>query len=254
MRQERKRVTTSFFGFDTVRPQPGCGRFSQAHNPFAGLSNRQDDGDALEFEETYDGLGDQLDETDDAFNDDTFGDAAGSTTTGPVGKDFDFFGQTAKVSGAIDEEHVLFNRQHPGSKPAPARVPAAAMPAAYNYNPHPAYKPSRTGYEKYKDESFDDLQVDATLWGVAPKKQATPAAGAAASAAAASSQAAAAAAANRKFLSLEEVEAQMRAQQKPVQPGAPSRLTKLRYSNLRGLKRDISFPCRARPCPDSFSS
>ena len=28
---------------------------------------------SLDFEDTYDGLGDELDETDDAFNDETFG-------------------------------------------------------------------------------------------------------------------------------------------------------------------------------------
>jgi hypothetical protein len=32
----------------------------------------------IDFEDTYDGLGDALDETDDVFNDDTFG----GTTTG----------------------------------------------------------------------------------------------------------------------------------------------------------------------------
>ncbi|KAG7112669.1 DNA topoisomerase 2-associated protein pat1 like [Verticillium longisporum] len=45
-----------------------------AHDPFAGLSHRTgDNDDAMDFEDTYDGLGDQLDESGDAFNDDTFG-------------------------------------------------------------------------------------------------------------------------------------------------------------------------------------
>jgi len=73
----------SFFGFDTALPRdrghntsaPG---FSQAADPFAGLSRQEDDDDALDFEDTYDGLGDQLDETDDAFNDDTFGGGSSS--------------------------------------------------------------------------------------------------------------------------------------------------------------------------------
>src|SRR5688500_10907204 len=102
----------SFFGFDSSRHNPAATGFSQAHNPFAGLSNREDEGDVLEFEDTYDGLGDHLEETGDAFNDDTFGDTAG-LNTGPVGKDFDFFNTTAKVADAIEEEHVRFTRQQP---------------------------------------------------------------------------------------------------------------------------------------------
>ncbi|CAI4210930.1 unnamed protein product [Parascedosporium putredinis] len=118
-----------------------------AHDPFSGLSNDAggDEG-ALEFDDTYDGLGDQLDETDDAFNDDTFGD------TGP---------------------------------------------------------PARTGYEKYKDtEAVPDLHVDHSIWGTAPSKTASqptsqpqPAAQQAPSS-------------GRKVMSLEEVEAAMRAQAK----------------------------------------
>ncbi|KAK6463641.1 hypothetical protein DFJ63DRAFT_318688 [Scheffersomyces coipomensis] len=57
----------SFFGFD----------------PSAPPSNRGQN-EAYDFEETYDGLGDQLDEGDDAFNTDTFGNADN------IGKDFDF--------------------------------------------------------------------------------------------------------------------------------------------------------------------
>ena len=223
----------SFFGFDTSGHNQAQAGFSQAHNPFAGLSGReeQEEGDALEFEETYDGLGDRLEETNDAFNDDTFGDSVGPTS-GPVGKDFDFFGQTAKVSDAIEEEHVLFNRQHPTSKPAPAQVPAAALPASYNYNPHPAYKPSRSGYEKYKEEPFDDLQVDATLWGVAPKKQPTPATSAPAQPPAAA----------RKFLSLEEVEAQMRAQSKPAPFAEPSLGPQVSMPQSQGFDAGYQFP------------
>src|SRR5690349_6342284 len=142
----------SFFGFDASRHNPAATGFSQAHNPFAGLSNREDEGDALEFEETYDGLGDQLEETGDAFNDDTFGDTAGLDTR-PVGNDFDFFGTTAQVSTAIEEEHIRFTRQQPAARVAQptAQVPAHAMPqptvpgpSSYGYYPQPApYKPAR---------------------------------------------------------------------------------------------------------------
>jgi DNA topoisomerase 2-associated protein PAT1 len=211
----------SFFGFDTNRHNPAAAGFSQAHNPFAGLSSRDDDGDALEFEETYDGLGNQLEETGDSFNDDTFGDTAG-VAPGPVGKDFDFFGQTAQVATAIEEEHVRFHRQAPAAK---ISQPAAqyntqvfqqqptAGPSSYGYaSQAPSHKPARTGYEKYSNEPVAELQVDAALWGVAPKKQPQQAPPAPIPVAAP------AAAPSRKFMSLEEVEAQMRAQSKKAAP------------------------------------
>ena len=213
----------SFFGFE---PNVVGAGFSQARDPFAGLSKLQDDGDALEFEDTYDGLGDQLDETDDVFNDDTFGDS--NITAAPVGKDFDFFGQTAKVANAIEEEHVRFNRQAPITRAAqPTDQPAASLPStrgpsatsSYGYaQPSTSYKPARTGYEKYSQEPVGELQVDAALWGVAPKKQQPPPAQPAAAASAVTS-----ASTSRKVLSLEEVEAQMRAQaKKTIQQASPS--------------------------------
>ncbi|KAK1752225.1 topoisomerase II-associated protein PAT1 [Echria macrotheca] len=212
----------SFFGFDTRKPAVTGAGFSQARDPFAGLSEQVDDGEALEFEDTYDGLGDQLDETDDVFNDDTFGDTSGITAA-PVGKDFDFFGQTAKVANAIDEEHVRFNRQAPVARAAQPNIqPSAAAslaqvpvttPSSYNYA-SASQKPARTGYEKYNQEPVAELQVDAALWGVAPKKQ-QPTQPAEVSAPTA--------APSRKFMSVEEVEAQMRAQaKKPVQQAVPS--------------------------------
>ncbi|KAK0721731.1 topoisomerase II-associated protein PAT1 [Lasiosphaeria miniovina] len=217
----------SSFGFDSTRHNPAATGFSQARNPFAGLSNRDDDGDALEFEDTYDGLGDQLDETDDVFNNDTFGDTSGLTSA-PVGKDFDFFGQTAKVANAIEEEHVRFQRQQPASKvvqPAAqtfARIPTEAPVSRYASQPVP-YKPARTGYEKYSQEPVAELQVDAALWGVAPKKQPTPAAAPAPASAPAQASSSTPAPAGRKMMSLEEVEAQMRAQpKKPAQQATPS--------------------------------
>ena len=147
--------------------------FSQSHDPFADLAEHGNDVDALDFEDTYDGLGDQLDETDDAFNDDTFGGDAGPSNA-PVGKDFDFFGQTAQVAGAIEEEHFRFHRQQPPPKYA-APAPAHSFDTGYTYQAAP--KPARSGYEKYKDpEPASDLQIDASIWGVAPKKPSTPAA------------------------------------------------------------------------------
>jgi len=159
----------------------------------------------LDFEDTYDGLGDQLDETDDVFNEDTFGgdDVAAKK---PVGKDFDFFGQTAKVADAISEEQMRFTRQQPASKVAP---PTSVPLTTQTY-----VQPARSGYERYKDPGYlDDLQPDADLWGTGPPKTKTVPTSAAP--------------VGRKMMSLEEVEAAMRAQAKkpaPVQSipqGAP---------------------------------
>ncbi|PHH88315.1 hypothetical protein CDD83_7695 [Cordyceps sp. RAO-2017] len=203
----------SFFGFDTSgRHNTAAPGFSQAQDPFAGLSGRDDlGGDALEFDDTYDGLGDQLDETDDAFNDDTFG---GETTgSAPVGKDFDFFGQTAKVADALEEEHLRFNRQQPRSS-----VSKAQPVETVQYAGQQAHRPARTGYEKYQSaEPVPDLHVDQSIWGIGAPK----AASAAPVPAPAATQLAAQPAqppSSRKIMSLEEVEAAMRAQtKKPAQ-------------------------------------
>ncbi|KAI5921693.1 topoisomerase II-associated protein PAT1 [Camillea tinctor] len=193
--------------------------FGQTYDPFAELSHHDDIDEALDFEDTYDGLGEQLDEGDDAFNDDTFGDTGVSNA--PVGKDFDFFGQTAKVSDAMEEEHQRFTRQQPvpkSTQPAAFQGYDTGYSAGYSYH-QPAPKPARTGYEKYKQpEPVSELQVDASIWGTAPRKTHTPVA---------TTQAPAqpsAPPASRKMMSLEEVEASMRAQAKahaaaqPVQP------------------------------------
>jgi DNA topoisomerase 2-associated protein PAT1 len=143
-----------------------------------------------------------LDETDDVFNDDTFGlDEPAVASKKPVGKDFDFFGQTAKVSSAINEEQLRFSRQQPVARAPPAT-------SAYS---QPAPKPARSGYERYKEPQYvPDMQVDASLWGVAPKRPGP--------AIAAEAPAPAAQAGGRKMMSLEEVEAAMRAQaKKPAQ-------------------------------------
>ncbi|KAK3339097.1 topoisomerase II-associated protein PAT1 [Neurospora tetraspora] len=206
----------SFFNFDQSRHNTAAPGFSQAHDPFASLANREEEAEEIDFEDTYDGLGDQLDETDDVFNDDTFGGDTGEP--GPVGKDFDFFGQTAKVANAIEEENVRFSRQQPAARaPQPVAQPSAYTSTAgpsiagpsYNYFAQAPARPARTGYEKYHEQPIEDLQVDAALWGVAPKKQPPPPAQPAVPSAPPG---------GRKMLSLEEVEAQMRAQAKAATP------------------------------------
>lgn len=66
-----------------------------------------------------------------------------------MGKDFDFFGNTAQVSNAIDEEHLRFNMQHP------SHHASQSQPA----------KPKRTGYEKYQDPGYiPDIQAKSGAW------------------------------------------------------------------------------------------
>ncbi|KUI68717.1 hypothetical protein VM1G_03788 [Cytospora mali] len=194
----------SFFGFDPSGHNQAAPGFAQAHDPFAGLSNQQGNGDdAIDFEDTYDGLGDQLEETGDDLNDDTFG-GDGAVNSGAVGKDFDFFGRTAQVSNAMEEEQMIYSRNNQTAKPPPAAYAHTQATSSYGYT-QPAWRPARTGYEKYEgQDSSMDLQVDPTLWGVAPK-QPTPVAPAQPSPAPVPSS-------GRKVMSLEEVEAAMRAE------------------------------------------
>ncbi|KAF5722760.1 topoisomerase II-associated protein [Fusarium mundagurra] len=216
----------SFFGFDTTRHNTAAPGFSQSHDPFAGLSGRDGDDDALDFEETYDGLGDQLEETGDAFNDDTFGDS-GPAVSRSAGKDFDFFGQTAKVANAIDEEHLRYNRQGPTAKPAASAQAHSSVNqyASADYQPYYSnqpyqqqtyQQPVRSGYEKYREpEALPDLHVDRSIWGIGPSKPAQQASPAPAPAPAAQP---AQHAPSRKVMSLEEVEAAMRSQPKQQTP------------------------------------
>jgi DNA topoisomerase 2-associated protein PAT1 len=158
-----------------------------------------------------------LDETDDALNDDTFGGGAAGGAAKPVGKDFDFFGQTAKVADAIVEEQARFTRQQPVSRVTPTT-------SSFSY---PLSKPARTGYERYKEpEYIPEMQVDPTLWGVAPKR-------AAPAPALESPATPGLAPGGRKMMSLEEVEAAMRAQAQkpaPAQPPFQQQASQLPYT------------------------
>jgi DNA topoisomerase 2-associated protein PAT1 len=183
----------AFFGFDTTLPRDrdgsGAKGFFENPDPFADIAraNALGDDDVIDFEDTYDGLGDQLPDDQDEFNDDTFG---GVGPDKPVGRDFDFFGKTAQVSDAIGEEQVRFSLQNPNA----GRV--APQPAQAPVQPTATQTTKRSGYEKYSDPGYiPDLQAKSSVWGVSQKKpEPTPAA----------------AAPSRKMMSLEEVEAQMR--------------------------------------------
>ena len=189
----------SFFGFNTTLPRDkplggaphSRGMFEQ-HDPFGGLGPADEDaGEVLNFDDTYDGLGQQLDESGDTFNVDTFG-ADGPATRQSVGKDFDFAGETAKMRGELLEEQALHHARQPLrlTRPAPS---------------------TRTGYEAYKEPDYiPRLEADASIWGKpTATKSAEPRAAEAPSTG------------GRKMMSLEEVETMMRAQAKPQPPPAP---------------------------------
>ncbi|KAI9679456.1 MAG: hypothetical protein M1817_005478 [Caeruleum heppii] len=241
----------SFFGFDTTLPRdrghpasaPG---FSQPPDPFADIRKRQaaaeeedDDDDALDFEETYDGLGDQLDETDDTFNDDTFGGAdVKKASQQAIGKDFDFYSQTAQVSDAMNEEHLRYKLQQVPSKSI------GALAAAPVQQP---VKPKRTGYERYQEPSYiPDLQASADLWGV-PAIRRTDEAPSTHQRQSSSQEGAP----PRKMMSLEEVEAAMRA--KPKRSAPPTEPSSQGEPALR-LSQQPQILQRPHHPPDSFQS
>lgn len=174
----------SFFGFDSSGNNQAAPGFFQANDPFAGLSGQQAPSSrAIDFEDTYDGLGDQLQEAGDELNDDTFGGDAGPAG-GAVGKDFDFFGRTAQVANVIDEEQMLYSRNNPSTRSAHAApvqqyIPVQNQPYyGYGQPAQAAHRPARTGYEKYQTQQLQtqqpgDLQVDQALWNTAPQNHLT---------------------------------------------------------------------------------
>ena len=171
---------------------------------------------SLEFEDTYDGLGDNLEEANDDLNDDTFGgDTVAAIVPETPGKDFDYYGQTAKVSEALNEEQLMFSRRQ-----VPTKTFAAPSP------PKATSKPFRTGYEAYKNPAYiPDLQVDASLWGTdnatLSKKYGPADAPLSGQGVGAGSQRPSSGIPAKKMMSLEEVEASMRSQVKKPSP-APS--------------------------------
>lgn len=203
----------SFFGFDTNLPrdrpaQGGRGIF-ESRDPFAGLTGGGGDEDEiLDFEQTYDGLGAQLQETGDEDNDDTFG-GGQPVTREQLGRDFDFAGQTANIRDTLLEEQALHHARQPYQQP---RAPQ---------------KQTRSGYEAYREPGYmPKLEADASIWGVSVAKKTEPPRQA-------SQQQPASA---NKMTSLEEFEAMMRAQARPApsaQPDVQSQTQGLR--NMLGL-------------------
>ena len=115
-----------------------------------------------------------------------------------MGKDFDFAGQTAKVSNAINEEQYRFNRQHVPPKPQTLSKQT---------------KPFKTGYEAYQNPDYiPDLQMTAGF--SSQSKNASHIQRPTQSNSGPNSAQQQAPTAARKMMSLEEVEASMRAQTK----------------------------------------
>lgn len=183
----------AFFGLaqPQERDRAGASRgIFEQHDPFAGLSGAGEDDEALNFEDTYDGLGQQLDESGDAFNEDTFG-LGEPVTRESVGKDFDFAGQTAKVRSTLLEEQA----RHQSSLPT---------------HHTQSQKQTMTGYEAYRQpEYIPKLEADASIWGKPAAKKPTE-----------KSVGRESTAASKKMMSLEEVEAMMRAQAQAMPPPA----------------------------------
>ncbi|KAI1608155.1 topoisomerase II associated protein [Exophiala viscosa] len=206
----------SFFGFDTSlprdKPAPQSRGIFEHSNPFSEVAKARklqafqgNEEEILDFEDTYDGLGDRLHETGDDFNDDTFGGGAeGGTDRGAVGRDFDFFGTTAQVSNALEEEQVRYSLQ---------------QPATTQFAPSQAPKPKKTGYEKYQDPGYiPDIQAKSGAW--SSRAQGPPHGGESRISTAARHQVpeqAPAPAEPPRILSLEEVEAALLAQSQQFQ-------------------------------------
>jgi DNA topoisomerase 2-associated protein PAT1 len=165
---------------------------------------------SIDFEETYDGLGGAFDDADDAFNDDTFG---GPPIQQSVDKHFDFAGQTSKVSNILQEEQMLFQaRQGP---PQQQYQQQYQQQQQQQYKPPvpQVSKPSRSGYESYKDPDYiPQLEARADIWGLKPKQPTQQAQQSQYEPQRQTHSPAPQAASSRKVMSMDEVEAMMRAQ------------------------------------------
>ena len=212
----------AFFGFS--QPQrDGRGMFEQ-QDAFAGLGDHgDDDQEAIDFDQTYAGYGQALDETGDDFNDDTFGGVdAAPQTRDQVGRDFDFAGETARMRDTLLEEQTLHH---------------ARMPMQHAQQPR---APAKTGYERYNQPG--KLEADASIWGkpMGKKSPAPPQ----------QQQRPPPEPAGRKMMSLEEVEAMMRqqAQAKATPPAGAMSETERQSQGLRDML-GVSSPAPAQLPP-----
>lgn len=174
------------------------GKFNH-RDDFANLK-LDDNFEGYDFEDTYDGLGDQLEEDGDDFNDDTFGDSS-------VGKNFDFSGKTAKVSETLEEEHLAFQRRpsprsieidrsvYPVVQRIRQQQPASNVPSAWNLH---SQRPNAVWAQSSTAGPVHSTQHLPTLPGMSVPPQA------------------------RKFQTLEEVEASMLSSGQPSHSSFPT--------------------------------
>lgn len=182
-----------------------------------------------EPQDGYDGLGDLLEEANDDFNDDTFGDVqtGAAEPVRSVGKDFDFFGQTAKVSDAFSEEQARFIWQKAPSKST----------AALSEVPKHAARSPKTGYDIHRNSGhIPDLQVNPGLWGLqTPKsvpRQSNTQPSEASSSVGPAQKRLSSGAPPKKMMSVEEVEASMQyLSKKPGVSSAPPQQAQLPASS-----------------------
>ncbi|KAL2315774.1 DNA topoisomerase 2-associated protein pat1 [Schizosaccharomyces pombe] len=140
----------SFFGFNTTLPK---------ENMFPNEGQLEEDG--IDFEETYDDLGNQLNEAGDELNDETFGVSAGS-----IGRDFDFSGTTAQASAQLEDEQYQINQQNVFAKPV--KPASSELPQVSRLNGVPSREPASTAINK-----LSDLQPMASIWeNIVPEKPA----------------------------------------------------------------------------------
>lgn len=182
-----------------------------------------------EPQDGYDGLGDLLEEANDDFNDDTFGDVQ-TGAAGPVrsvGKDFDFFGQTAKVSDAFNEEQARFIWH---------KAPSKSMATLSEGPKHSASSP-KTGYDIHRNSGhIPDLQVNPSLWGLKTLKsvprQSNTQPSEASSDVGPAQKRLSSGAPPKKMMSVEEVEASMQyLSKKPIVSSAPQQQAQLPASS-----------------------
>ena len=163
-----------------------------------------------------------------------------------MGNNFDFFGQTALVSDALNEEHNRFSRQ---------QAPSYSTTSLASGIPKQTTKTVKTGYEKYKKPGYiPDLQVNPSLWGTGPSVSPSFVHGPAEGYVSLPPQPLSSSVAPvKKMMSLEEVEASMRSQppkvshhtsSQPMQPMTQQISHQLPPQNVSSPQMDMPHQSR----------
>ncbi|KAG0230674.1 hypothetical protein BGW42_000792 [Actinomortierella wolfii] len=152
----------SFFGFDTTLPgRNGPGGRGGA-NASLSLEEQQEldrqvhryaletgeDFEIYDYGEKYDNLADELEETRDDLNDETFGDF--QADAGKSGTDFDFASNTRQMASTLKREEEQYMKQHPVAE-APRRSSFASL-----------WETEQDGFKKGLPEPS---QAASSIWG-----------------------------------------------------------------------------------------